>query len=72
MDDSVGAADDVVGLPEVGQVGDDAQAVSTAVASQVDVEHVVAAVAEVTHHPPAGLAAPAGDDDPHQRPALNG
>ena len=65
MDDGVGAADDVVRLSEIGQVGHDAQAVGAAVAGQVDVEHVVAALAQVAHHPAPGLAAPAGHDDPH-------
>ena len=65
MDDRVRAAEDVVGLAEVGQVGHDAQPVRAAVAGQVDVEDVVAVLAQVAHDPATGLAAPAGDDDPH-------
>ena len=65
MDDRVGAGHHVVDLAEVREVGPDAQAVGAAVVGQVDVEDVVAVVAQVAHDPSAGLAAAARDDDPH-------
>ena len=65
MDHCVGAGDDLEGLAEVGQVGDQAQPVGAAVADEVDVEHVVAVLAQVAHDPAAGLAAAAGHHDAH-------
>ena len=65
MDDRIGPGDHVVDLPEVGEVGPDAQAVGTAVMGQVHVEHVVVVLAQVAHHPAPCLAAAARHDDPH-------
>ncbi len=65
MDDRIRTAQDIVGLTEVGQVGHDARPVRAAVTGQVDIEDVVAVLAEVAHDPAAGLATPAGHDDPH-------
>ena len=72
MDDRVRSGDHVVGLAEVREVGPDALAVGAAVVGQVDVEHVVAVVAQVADDPPAGLAAPARDDDPHPVTSVDG
>ena len=68
MDDRVRAGDDLVALAEIGQVGQDALAVGGAVMGDVDVEHLVAGVAQVAHHPSTRLAAAAGHDDPHRTP----
>jgi hypothetical protein len=54
-----------VGLAELRQVGQHAQTVGTAVVDEIDIQDVVAAFAQVGDDPAPGLAAAAGDDDPH-------
>ena len=70
MDDGIGARQGVLGLAEIGQVGDHAQAGGAAVVADVDVEHVVAVFAELANDPLAALPAASGDDDPHGSTSL--
>ena len=65
VDDGLGAGQRVLGLAEVGQVGDHRQPELAAVVAHVDVQHVVAVLAQLAHDVPAALAAAAGDHDPH-------
>ena len=66
----VEAREGLGGLPVVGEVGEQALAVRRAVVLRVDVEDVVAVLAQVAHDPPARLAAAARDDDPHVPPSM--
>ena len=66
MNDRVGAGDHLVTLAEIGQIGQDAQAVRRAVMSHVDVEHLMTPVAEVAHDPTPCFAAATGYDDSHR------
>ncbi len=68
MDDRVGAGERVLGLAEVGQVGHDAQPERAPVVADVDVEDIVAVVAQVAHDPRSAFAAAPGDDDAHAGP----
>ena len=67
MDDRVGAGERVLGLAEIGQVGDEALLGRVAVRALVDVEDLVAVLAQVAHDPRPALAAATRDDDPHAR-----
>ena len=68
MDDGVGAGERVLRLAEVGQVGDHAQPERAAVVADVDVEDVVAVLAQVAHDPRPAFAAAPGDDHAHAGP----
>jgi hypothetical protein len=61
------ARDHLVGLAEVGEVGEPAEAVRAAVVNEVDVEDIVAALAQVANDPSASLAAAAGKDHSFHR-----
>jgi hypothetical protein len=66
MDDRVGAAQDVVDLAEVGQIGQDELVVRGSVRDQIDVDDVVPVLAQVADDPSTALAGASGDDDPHR------
>ena len=57
----------VLGLAEIGQVGHQGLLGRVAVRADVDVDHVMAMLAQVAHDPRSALAAAARDDDPHVR-----
>ena len=57
--------DDVLDLAAVGEVGQQEEVVRRAVRHQVDVDDVVAVLAEVADDPSPALAAAPGDDDAH-------
>jgi hypothetical protein len=65
VDDRVGPGEDVVHLAGVGEVGHDELVLGVPVRDEVGVEHVMAVLPEISNGPAAGLAAAAGDDDPH-------
>ena len=65
MDDRIRSREGVLGLAEVGQIGDQAQPEGTAVVPRVHVEDVVAMLAQVAHDPRSALAAASRDDDSH-------
>ena len=65
MDDSVRTFDHVMSLTQIGQVRDNGLPTGDPVGDEVDVEHVVTMLPEVSNGPAAGLAGAAGDDDPH-------
>ena len=67
MDDGVGAGERVLGLAEIGQVGHQGLLGRVPVGADVDVEDLVAVLAQVAHDPRSALAAAARHDDPHVR-----
>ena len=67
MDDRVGRGERVLGLAEIGQVGHQGLLGRVPVGADVDVDHVMAVLAQVAHDPRSALAAAARDDDPHVR-----
>lgn len=71
MDYDVGAGEDLVGLPEIAQVREAAKAMGATVGDKVNVQDVVAVLAQVTNDPSTRLAAAARDDDPHRPTVAN-
>ena len=67
MDDRVSRGERVLGLAEIGQVGHQGLLGRVPVRAHVDVEDLVAVIAQVAHDPRSALAAAARDDDPHVR-----
>jgi len=67
VDHGLRPGEELMTLAEVGEVGNDALSVRTAVVRHVDIQHVVSVLAQLPHDPPPALAASAGHDHPHRR-----